>query len=120
MKISEVAAECGLSIHTIRYYEEIGICPTVNRGADGNRCFSAENLDWLTLLSALRETGMPIEKMKRFATLYKQGDGAVLERKQLLQEHQTALDVQQLQLDRCKKLVAKKLSIYDEMLGRKS
>ena len=120
MKISNVAAECGLSIHTIRYYEEIGICPAINRGADGNRCFSAENLDWLTLLAALRDTGMPIEKMKRFAALYKQGDDAVLERKQLLQEHQTALDIQQTQLDRCKTLVLKKLSIYDDMLGRKT
>ena len=120
MKISDVAAECGLSIHTIRYYEEIGICPTISRGADGNRYFSAENLDWLTLLAALRDTGMPIEKMKRFAALYKQGDDAVLERKQLLQEHQTALDIQQAQLDRCKTLVLKKLAIYDDMLGRKT
>lgn len=120
MKISTVAAECGLSIHTIRYYEEIGICPAIDRGADGNRCFSLENIDWLTLLAALRDTGMPIEKMKRFAALYKQGGSAVLERKQLLQEHQSALDVQQKQLDRCKALVAKKLSIYDNMLGRQS
>lgn len=95
MKISDVAAKCGLSIHTIRYYEEIGICLAICRGFDGNRCFSTENLDWLTLFAALRDTGMPIEKMKRFAALYKQGDGAVLERKQLLQEHQAALDIQQ-------------------------
>jgi len=90
MKISHVATKCGLSIHTIRYYEEIGICPQISRGADGNRCFSAENLDWLTLLAALRDTGMPIEKMKR------------------------------LKLDKCKLLVERKLSIYDDMLGRKS
>jgi len=101
MKISTVATKCGLSIHTIRYYEEIGICPQISRGAD-------------------RDTGMPIEKMKRFAALYKQGNSAVLERKQLLQEHQTALDVQQSQLDKCKLLVERKLSIYDDMLGRKS
>lgn len=119
MKISDVATTCGLSIHTIRYYEKVGICPKIYRGADGNRSFSPENLEWLTLLAALRDTGMPIEKMKRFAALYKQGDDAVLERKQLLQEHQTALDIQQKQLDQCKVLVSKKLSIYDDMLGRK-
>jgi len=64
MKISDVAATCGLSIHTIRYYEKIGICPQICRGFDGNRRFSPENLEWLTLLAALRDTGMPIRSMQ--------------------------------------------------------
>lgn len=120
MRISDAAAASGLSVPTIRYYEEIGLCPGIHRSRDGNRRFSVENVDWLTLLSALRDTGMPIKKLKRFADLYRQGDHAILERKHLLQEHQKALDLQRIQLERCKQLVAKKLSIYDDMLGRKS
>jgi DNA-binding transcriptional MerR regulator len=39
MKISDVSKRSGLSISTIRFYENSGLCPSVERGADRKRLF---------------------------------------------------------------------------------
>jgi len=120
MKIAEVAAQSGLSIDTIRYYEREGLCPPIPRGADGQRRFSPQVLDWLVLLAALRETGMPLRRMKHFAELYAHGDATVPERKQVLTDHARHLDAQAARIAECKALLAHKLSLYDTILGETS
>ncbi len=120
MRIAEEAAKCSLSVDTIRYYEKAGICPSIERGPDGNRRFSPENLDWLNLLAALRETGMPTKKMKYFADLYRQGDAKAAERKKVLKQHEMHLDLQQARLTKCKALLRHKLALYDQILGVKT
>ncbi|MDX6417914.1 MAG: hypothetical protein QOG28_2534, partial [Trebonia sp.] len=62
--ISEAAGKCGLSQHTLRWYERIGLIGPVARGTDGRRRFSDADLDWLTLITRLRETGMPVGDMQ--------------------------------------------------------
>lgn len=74
MRISEAASRSGLSIDTIRFYEKSGLLPSIGRGADGRRWFSSENVEWLVLLSSLRDTGMPMKTMQHFAELYRKGD----------------------------------------------
>lgn len=120
MRISEVAAQSGLSIDTIRYYEMSGICPVIQRDVGGKRVFSAENLGWLVLLASLRETGMPTKKMKQFADLYQRGDATISERKGILAEHETHLEVQQARLAKCKNLLGQKIGRYNAILGERS
>ncbi|ABD55428.1 MerR family transcriptional regulator [Jannaschia sp. CCS1] len=117
MQISEVSERSGLSVATIRYYERAGICPKIPRDGAGHRVFTPEMLAWLTLLAALRDTGMGTEKMTAFAMLYRDGDATVAARKRMLMEHQTALAAQQARLDACQALLAQKLTRYDEILG---
>jgi len=118
MKISEAAAQSGLSVHTIRYYEAAGLCPPIARGADGQRRFAPRDVEWLTLMAALRETGMPGAEMRRFAEAYAQGDATLQDRKAMLQAHQDRLARSQAALVRCAGLVALKLARYDALLGR--
>lgn len=113
MKISEVAARTQLSIDTIRFYERTGLCPPIDRDASGQRKFSAVDLDWFNLLAALRDTGMPTKQMRYFAQLYKDGDATIHLRKELLQQHAKQLEVQQMKLKQCKKLLQLKLALYD-------
>lgn len=117
MKIAEVARKSGLSAHTIRYYEKSGMVSPILRGPDGHRWFSQENMDWLDLLAALRETGMSINRMKHFAQLYQQGDATVSERKKVLQDHETHLKARQAELTKCSRLLSFKLARYEEILG---
>ena len=114
MRIAEAAAESGLSVDTIRYYEKSGIVPVISRGPDRQRRFTPENVDWLTLLYWLRETGMTMKVMHHFATLYSQGDETIPERKQVLLRHSEHLKKKRADLDRCEQLLAYKLTIYDE------
>jgi DNA-binding transcriptional MerR regulator len=117
MRISEASTQSGLSIDTIRYYERSGLLPPIDRGRDGRRKFTTENVDWLVLLASLRDTGMPMAKMRRFAELYRQGDRSIPERRQILLEHEDALNIRRVELDRCAELLAYKLRKYAEIEG---
>ena len=116
MKIAEVAARTGLSISTIRYYERIGLCPSIQRGTDGKRRFSGTDADWLLLLASLRETGMPLSDMRSFAALYALGDETIPQRKAALSKHWQSLEERQAELDRCRAILSRKLKRYDEIL----
>lgn len=87
LSIQQVAQRTGLSVHTLRYYERIGLIAPVARAAGGQRRYAAKDLAWIEFLLRLRTTHMPIGKMQQFATLRGIGDDTVGERRQLLQTH---------------------------------
>ena len=72
----QVAEKCGLSQHTLRWYERIGLLDRVARTADGRRRYSDADVDWILLLSRLRATGMPVRDMLRYAGLVRSGAGS--------------------------------------------
>jgi DNA-binding transcriptional MerR regulator len=84
---SEAAKKSGFSLDTLRYYEKIGLLADIDRTSGGKRIFSDDDLGWLGLLRCLRDTGMPIAQMCRFAELTRAGDGTAAERIALLEEH---------------------------------
>ncbi|MFF9017317.1 MerR family transcriptional regulator [Streptomyces sp. NPDC014870] len=83
--ISEVAALTGLTAHTLRWYERIGLMPHVDRSHTGQRRFSQRDLDWLAFVGKLRLTGMPVAGMVRYAELIREGDHTRDERRELLE-----------------------------------
>lgn len=116
MKISEVAELTGLSISTIRFYEKSGLCPFIERGANGKRRFSKTDADWLDLLASLRATGMPLSEMRVFADLYASGDSTIPKRKAALLAHRQNLEVRQAELERCRTILDRKLQKYYEIM----
>lgn len=94
LSIQQVAARTGLSDHTLRYYERIGLMDAVGRASSGHRRYTESDLEWITLLIRLRATGMPIVEMQRFAQLVRQGEDTIAERLQLLEAHPRALQKQ--------------------------
>ncbi len=113
MFIAEAAATSGLSIDTIRFYERTGMVPAIARAPGGQRRFSRENVDWLTVLYWLRATGMPMRVMRRYAGLVHAGDHTIPERKEILRAHGRLLERQRRDLDRCEALLAMKLDAYE-------
>ena len=89
--ISEVAAFTGLSAHTLRWYERIGLMPHVDRSHTGQRRFSNRDLDWLAFVGKLRLTGMPVADMVRYAELVRAGEHTSHERQAMLES--TRVDV---------------------------
>ncbi|MGW7362731.1 MerR family transcriptional regulator [Streptomyces sp. NPDC054841] len=83
--ISEVAAWTGLSAHTLRWYERIGLMPHIDRSHTGQRRFRNRDLDWLTFVGKLRLTGMPVADMVRYAELVREGDHTFEKRQELLE-----------------------------------
>lgn len=112
MKIAETAKACGLSVHTIRFYEKSDMLPEVERGSDGHRHFNPRHIEWLTLLYWLRETGMPLGQMRRFTALAKEGDEGISERRKILLDHAEALKTKRAILDKCESVLAIKIASY--------
>lgn len=88
----QVAEQTGFSIDTLRYYERIGLLDDIERNSGGQRVFTEDDVSWLMILRCLRETGMPIQRMVRFAELARGGDETVAERLEVLVEHDQDID----------------------------
>lgn len=99
MKIGELAKRSGLSRHTLRYYERIGLLPRADRDGSGHRDYDASLLIWIDFLGRLRTTGMPIREMLRYADLRARGPHSESERSALLEAHRERVraDVERLQ-----------------------
>jgi DNA-binding transcriptional MerR regulator len=111
--ISEAAGKCGLSQYTLRWYERIGLIGPVARGTDGRRRFSDGDLDWLTLITRLRETGMPVSDMQRYAELVRGGTGEA-ERLELLKRHREEVRRALAAQRDCLKLLNSKIDTYSQ------
>jgi DNA-binding transcriptional MerR regulator len=115
LTIAEVAAVSGLSAHTLRYYERIGLLDPVARVHGGQRRYSAVDLAWLAFLQRLRATGMPIRDMQRFAELRRQGDETVSARRALLEAHRDDVLERIAELQRDLATVTDKITHYQHL-----
>lgn len=85
--IKEAALRLNLTPHTIRYYDKEGLLPFVERDSAGNRIFSENDMDWLSLICCLKNTGMPIKQIKEYIEWCLDGDETLEIRKQMLLRH---------------------------------
>ena len=62
-RIGEVADSVGLSLRTIRYYEEVGLVTPSGRTEGGFRLYTNSDVDRLRLVKAVKPVGMSLETM---------------------------------------------------------
>jgi DNA-binding transcriptional MerR regulator len=113
--IAEAAESSGLSAHTLRYYERIGLIHPVGRGSNGHRRYGRDDLDWLALLKKLRATGMPIRQMVDYAELVREGSHTAGRRRQMLEAHRQAIRAQLAELNETADVLDHKIAMYREM-----
>ena len=118
LTIAEAAQASGLSAHALRYYERTGLLEAVSRNGSGHRRYRAADLEWISFLTKLRATGMPVREVRRYAELMKAGETTNKERLELLEAHRDAVLVELEATARNLELVEWKISVYKERLGR--
>lgn len=114
--IEEVAELTGLTPHTLRYYERIGLLEPVPRAASGHRRYTEGDLGWVRFVVMLRQTGMSIADSLRFMELTRSGDHTVPERVRVLRAHRDHLVAQLAVLQRHLGAINRKIDIYEGML----
>ncbi|HZC27696.1 MAG TPA: MerR family transcriptional regulator [Actinopolymorphaceae bacterium] len=118
LSIGQVSERTGLSVHTLRFYEREGILANpVRRAPGGQRVYTEDDVEWLTLCIILRASGMPLPAIRRYTELVQQGAGNEGERLALLREHQQQVTVQLDQLHRCLDLITFKVGVYEDILS---
>ena len=91
--LQEVVQRSGLSEHTLRYYERIGLLDRVHRDrSSGHRRYTAEDVQNIETLACLRTTGMSIDAMRTYFALLKDGKAAADQQLALFEAQKKALE----------------------------
>ncbi|MFJ6196242.1 MerR family transcriptional regulator [Micromonospora sp. NPDC092111] len=114
---SEAARRSGFSLDTLRYYEKIGLLSDIGRTLGGRRVFTDDDLSWLLLFRCLRDTGMPIAEMCRYAELARDGEHTARDRQELLERHAARVEEQMVVLQRQHDHLREKIRFYRSVTG---
>ena len=115
--IDEAMQRTGVSSHTLRYYERIGLLAPVRRASSGHRRYTEGDLGSVEFLTLLRQTGMPIRDMQRFVALTRAGEHTIPARVEVLETHRDALADQLALLTRHFAAIEHKIKVYRELLA---
>lgn len=120
LSIDDVAKRTGLTAHTLRYYERIGLISPIARAAGGQRRYGPADIAWIEFLLRLRTTHMPISKMLAFAGLRSAGDSTISQRRHLLQTHLAEVQIELEAMNRCVAALQEKIEHYHSLEPRHS
>jgi len=115
LTIQQASKVTGLTVHTLRYYERIGLLAPVGRAANGHRRYSENDLEVINTLNRWRLTGMPLGDIQRYVQLYQEDDTTVAERRALLEAHRQRVVNLINDLQETVGYIDFKIKKYDEM-----
>src|SRR6266478_4764410 len=64
LKVGQVAAEVGVGVQTLHYYERIGLLPKPNRSAANYRLYSPESVHRVRFIKKAQALGLTLEETK--------------------------------------------------------
>lgn len=119
LTIQEVAQATGLSAHTLRYYERIGLIHPIDREQNTHRRYTSDDVGWIDFLTKLRATGMSIKDMQKYADLQRQGDETLPQRVEMLKSLRDKVETHMDELNEHLKLIYYKIDIYEKIVTEK-
>ena len=84
MFIREMAQRTGISDDTLRFYERIGLLPSVPRNHGGIRRYSEYHVQYVALIQSLKASGMSLEEIQQYMELAKRGQATAAIRKKMV------------------------------------
>lgn len=119
MTIAEVSKKLDLSQDTLRYYERIGLIPSVNRNKGGIRDYTEEDCKWIEFIKCMRSAGLPIEVLIEYVGLFQQGDATIEARKELLIGQRKQLIARMEDMQKTLELLNYKIESYEQTVVEK-
>lgn len=114
--IGEVAEKLGITIHTLRYYDDQGLLPFVERSPNGRRIFKERDLMTLNTIKCLKATGLSLKDIKQYITWGAEGISTVPQRYQMFLERKKEVDRQIAELTRVMNTIEGKCKYYQTVL----
>ncbi len=84
LQIGEVAARTGLSLRTIRWYEQEGLVVPTARSGGGFRLYSADDVARFEVIKRMKPLGFALDEMRELLTLFAELDAGTGDRTVLL------------------------------------
>lgn len=111
--IKQISNMTQLPASTLRYYEKEQLLPAVTRNEYGYRVYDDHDLDWISIITCLRDTNMPIIDIKKFVALCALGDETLETRRAMIIEHKHAVEKQMEILQQHMNHINHKIDYYD-------
>jgi DNA-binding transcriptional MerR regulator len=111
LPIAEVAERTGVTAHTLRYYERIGLVD-VPRDAAGRRRYGEAEVARIVFVTRLRLTAMPIRDIQAYFALVADGPGNEPERLAILERHRDQVKARLGELQSALEAVEFKIAVY--------
>lgn len=96
--IGEMAKRLGVPASTLRYYDQEGLLPFVERSSGGIRLFKDSDYEWLQIIECLKKTGMQLKDIREFVLMAMEGDATIDARLELIKKQQEAVEAQMEEL----------------------
>jgi len=119
MKIMEVSEQYGISSDTLRYYERIGLIPSVHRNESGIRDYNELDLRRVDFIKCMRSAGLPIDVLIEYVGLVQQGDQTIEARKEILKEQREQLVSRMKEMQKTLDILDHKIEVYENAVLKK-
>lgn len=119
MKISEVSEQYDLSPDTLRYYERIGLLPSVNRSESGIRDYNELDLKRVDFIKCMRNASLPVNVLIEYMNLVQQGENTIEARKEILIHQRDQLADRMEEMQKTLDLLDHKIEVYEKALLKK-
>jgi len=119
MKIMEVSEQYGISSDTLRYYERIGLIPSVHRNESGIRDYNELDLRRVEFIKCMRRAGLPIEVLIEYVGLVQQGDKTIEARKEILKKQRDLLATRMEEMQKTLDILDHKIEVYENAVLKK-
>lgn len=116
MTIKEISARTGVSADTLRYYERMGIIPSVPRTSGGVRNYDENFVEWISFIQTLKGAGMSLEAIADYISLARLGAGTCQQRKKILAQARDMLLQKIEALQNMARVADYQLMSYDTVL----
>lgn len=120
LTIKEVSEIMKISPYTLRFYDKKGLFPFVKRNERNIRIFTENDLEWVYVVQCLRDTGLPLLRIRQYIDMCVAGDQTIPDRLDLLKKQQCAVKMQQIELQERLDMVNYKILSYENQMEHKT
>jgi DNA-binding transcriptional MerR regulator len=115
--VKEVSKLLDLTEHTVRFYTDKGLVPSVQRDKNNNRLFDQESINWLIGVKYLKQVGMSVEDIKAYVDLCLEGNSTIQERYEIILKQKVIAQAQLEEAKRTVKYMEEKANHYLEIIN---
>lgn len=114
--IGEVVKQTGLSAHTLRYYEKEGLLPFVTKNSSGLRVYTTTDLQWLSMIECLKDSGLQIKEIRQYIEWFRQGDSTLQQRLDLFANRRKVLEAEMARMQTVMNKITFKETLYTKAI----
>lgn len=114
--IGQVSEKMNITIHTLRYYDNEGLLPFIERSESGRRIFNDRDIILLNTIECLKKTGMSIKDIKQYVDWCVEGFSSVPQRLDLMIKRKKDVENHIAELQKMLDTINHKCEFYQKAL----